>query len=381
MARSGGRRAGAGAPVGDLAPVVYARGRVRILDQRRIPESVAWISCRTWRDVRDAIRDMAVRGAPAIGIAAAYGMVLAARAARVRPTAAGPTPSALLAELEEAAAGLSAARPTAVHLARAVRRQLERARAALREAGETEGDGADRRLAAALLREARRIEREEAEASRQIAGFGAPLLPTGARVFTHCHTGALAAGGEGTALAVIRQAHREGRLAKVWVGETRPRLQGARLTLWELEAAGVPAVLVADSAAAWLMARGEVDCVVVGADRVARNGDVANKVGTLALAVLARHFGLPLYVAAPLSTFDAARATGAEIPIEERPADEVTHILGARVAPEGARAFNPAFDVTPAALVTAFVTERGVLRPPYSRAIAEARAAGPKAIG
>ncbi|MBX6350994.1 MAG: S-methyl-5-thioribose-1-phosphate isomerase, partial [Clostridia bacterium] len=355
-----------------LAPVVYARGRVWILDQRAIPDAVTWIGCASWREVRDAIRDMAVRGAPAIGIAAAYGMALAAREAEAGQ-AAGPSGEAL-ARLEEAARALRAARPTAVQLERAVLRQLERARTAQAARG-ADGDGRPRRLFPVLVREARRTEREEAAASRRIAAWGAPLLPERARVYTHCHTGALAAGGEGTALAVIREAHRAGRLHKVWVGETRPRLQGARLTLWELQAAGVPAVLVADGAAGWLMAKGMVDCVLVGADRVARNGDVANKVGTLALAILASRFQLPFLVAAPLSTFDRSVATGEDIPIEERPAEELTHVQGVKVAPPGASAYNPAFDVTPAELVTAFVTERGVLRPPIAPAIARARGA------
>jgi methylthioribose-1-phosphate isomerase len=302
-------------------PLRWAGDRLLVLDQRRLPGEEVWLPCRSWQEVAAAIRDLAVRGAPAIGIAAAYGLALAP---------AGERPAA--------AAGLKAARPTAVNLAWAV----------------------DRALAAAdPLAEARRIADEEAARCRAIARHGAALVPPGARALTICHTGALATGGCGTALGVLAEAHRQGRLRELVVCETRPLLQGARLTMWECGRLGLPARLIVDAAAAQCMRRGEVDLVITGADRIAANGDTANKIGTYALAVLARHHGLPFYVAAPSSSFDPGAATGDDIPVEERDPQEVLR-LG---APAGARASNPAFDVTPAALITAWVTEDGVRRP------------------
>jgi methylthioribose-1-phosphate isomerase len=304
------------------APLRWRDGALEILDQRRLPGAEVWLRCATWRDVAEAVRTLAVRGAPAIGIAAAYGVALAAPGER-----------------SVAAAGLKAARPTAVNLAWAV----------------------DRALAAAdPLREAEAVAAEEAARCEAIAAAGAALVPAGARALTICHTGALAAGGPGTALGVLVRAHREGRLREVVACETRPLLQGARLTMWECMRLGVPARLIVDGAAALLMRRGEVDLVMAGADRIAVNGDTANKIGTYALAVLARHHGLPFYVAAPGSTVDPAAADGGAIPVEERDPDEVLRIG----APAGARASNPAFDVTPAELITAWITERGVVRTP-----------------
>jgi methylthioribose-1-phosphate isomerase len=289
---------------------------------------VAWLRCETPEQVADAIRSLAVRGAPAIGIAAAYGMALAS----------SPAAAAKL---------LRGARPTAVNLGWAVERAL------------AAGDP---------LELARRIHSEQRAADRELARLGAELFSAGDRALTHCNAGALATGGYGTAGGILRAAWERGRLEQVWVDETRPLLQGARLTAWELGRAGIPPRVIADSSAGVLMARGLVDRVVVGADRVAANGDVANKVGTYPLAVLAARHEIPFYVAAPLSTLDPATATGAGIPIEQRDPAEV---LGS-AAPEGSDALNLAFDVTPAELVGALVTEAGVLHPPFQDSIARA---------
>ena len=326
-----------------LRPVLYDDGRdeVRLLDQRLLPSEETWLALVTAEEVADAIRTMAVRGAPAIGVAAAYGLAVEARR--------GASPE----RLREAAALIARARPTAVNLEWAVRRMSRRI-------GEP---------AAAILAEAHAIRDEDEAACRCIGALGAPLLPPGARVLTHCNAGALATAAYGTALGIVRASHEAGRLEHVFADETRPFFQGARLTAWELQRDGIPVTLLTDGMAGWLMQRGEISCVVVGADRIAANGDVANKIGTYGLAVLARHHELPFYVAAPWSTFDPSLATGAGIPIEERPSDEVVRIFGRLVAPEGVPARYPAFDVTPAALVTAIVTERGVLRAPYGPAI------------
>jgi len=298
--------------------------RVVVLDQRRLPDEEVELECRSAAEVAEAIRTLAVRGAPAIGIAAAYGYALAA--------ARGD-------DLDAAAATLAAARPTAVNLAWA----LHEVRAA--------DDPAAR---------ARELHREEVERCRQMALHAAALLDPGTRALTHCNTGGLATGGYGTALGALRAAHEQGRLDHVWVDETRPLLQGARLTAWELRGLGIPHAVIVDAAAGSLMAAGEVDCILVGADRIAANGDTANKVGTYSLAVLAGHHGLPFYVVAPTSTIDQETPSGEAIVIEERAADEVTARSPAR---------NPAFDVTPAALVTAIVTEVGVHRAPYSESL------------
>jgi methylthioribose-1-phosphate isomerase len=305
-------------------PVVlrFEDGALLVLDQRRLPAEETWLSCKSPEQVAEAIRSLAVRGAPAIGLAAAYGMALAG------------------ADRRAAAEALRAARPTAVNLAWAVERCLE---------------------ADDPLSEARRLHREQEAADRTIAALGAERFERGDRALTHCNAGALATGGYGTAGGVLRAAWERGRLAEVWVDETRPVLQGARLTAWELRRAGIPFRVIADSAAGGLMARGLVDRVVVGADRIAANGDVANKVGTYPLAVLAARHGVPFYVAAPASTLDRHTPSGPGIPIEERDPAEIG---------SGSEAYNPAFDVTPAELVTAVFTEAGVLEPPYDESIA-----------
>jgi methylthioribose-1-phosphate isomerase len=326
-----------------LRPVRYADGKdeVRLLDQRLLPGEETWLALVTADEVADAIRTLAVRGAPAIGVAAAYGLAVEARR--------GATPE----RLRAAAELLARARPTAVNLEWAVRRMSRRI-------GEP---------AAAILAEAHAIRDEDEAACRRIGALGAPLLPPEARVLTHCNAGALATAAYGTALGIVRAAREAGRLEHVFADETRPFFQGARLTAWELQRDGIPVTILTDGMAGWLMARGEISCVVVGADRIAGNGDVANKIGTYGLAVLARHHDIPFYVAAPWSTFDPSLSTGAGIPIEERSSDEVVRIFGRLIAPEGVPARYPAFDVTPASLVTAIVTERGVLRPPYGPAI------------
>jgi methylthioribose-1-phosphate isomerase len=338
-----------------LPTVDYQDDAVVLIDQRRLPDEEVYLRCLDHREVAVAIRDMAIRGAPAIGVAAAYGLALGMR----RSAAQGP---ALGEAFEAMARDLAATRPTAVNLFWAIARMRARF-ASLQAAG---GDA----LRRGLLDEARAIDAEDVRSCREIGERGADLLPEQARVLTHCNAGALATAGYGTALGVIRSAARRGKLVEVLADETRPYLQGARLTAWELLKEGIPTTLIADSMAGFLMARGEVNAVVVGADRIARNGDVANKVGTYPVAVLARENGVPFYVAAPLSTFDLATATGAEIPIEERAAEEVTHHGGRRLAPAGVKVRNPAFDVTPARYVTAIVCEKGVARPPYDQSLA-----------
>jgi methylthioribose-1-phosphate isomerase len=300
--------------------------RVVVLDQRRLPDEAVELECRSAAEVAAAIRAMAVRGAPAIGIAAAYGYALAAARGE---------------DLDEATAILAASRPTAVNLAWALARMRS-----------WDGDPAER---------ARAIHAEEVERCRRMAEHASELFGPGTRALTHCNAGGLATGGFGTAVGTLRHAYERALVTHVFVDETRPLLQGARLTAWELEASRVPHTVIADAAAASLMAAGEVDCVVTGADRIAANGDTANKIGTYGLAVLAAHHGLPLYVVAPTSTIDPATPTGAEIPIEERDGSEVTPRFAAR---------NPAFDVTPARLIAAIVTEAGVHRAPYAASLA-----------
>jgi methylthioribose-1-phosphate isomerase len=326
-----------------LSPLRFVDGRLELLDQRRLPAEEQWVACRTVDEVAVAIRDMIVRGAPAIGIAAAYGVAIGAAAGE---------------HLPDVIARLAATRPTAVNLFWALKRMKHRAEL-------DGGAGAD---AAALLREAIAIHAEDIAACRAIGRHGAALLPEGT-ILTHCNAGALATGGYGTALGVIRAAVAAGKRITVYADETRPFLQGARLTAWELQRSGIDVRLITDNMAAALMRRGEIQAVVVGADRIARNGDTANKVGTYGVALAARAHSLPMLVAAPLSTVDLATADGHAIPIEERDPREVTHLAGVAVAPRGVAVRNPAFDVTPAELVTAIVTEAGVARAPYAETL------------
>jgi methylthioribose-1-phosphate isomerase len=341
-----------------LSPVRFDDGALALLDQTLLPVEERWLVCHSAEDVADAIRRLAVRGAPAIGLAAAYGLVLAMKAAGD-----GGSPHE---RFERAAALLAGTRPTAVNL----RWALDRGR----EVVDAHANEPHAAVATTLLEAADRIAAQQRDADRRMGELGAELLEPGDRVLTHCNTGPLATGGGGTAGGVIAAAWEAGRLEHVWVDETRPLLQGARLTAWELMRAGIPFRLVTDASAGTLMARGLVDRVLVGADRIAMNGDVANKIGTYTVAVLAARHDVPFYVAAPLSTIDPATSTGDEIEIEERDGAEVTHVGEHAIAPDGAPAANFAFDVTPAELVAAIVTEGGVLRPPYGDSIAGALA-------
>jgi methylthioribose-1-phosphate isomerase len=328
-------------------------GALRILDQTCLPAEERWIEIADRDALIEALRSLRVRGAPAIGIAAAMGLVAALRAQARGGTAARER---FLDLVDETAEAIATARPTAVNLRWAMERMRRRARAA---------PGGPAEILGALRAEAQAIWDEDRAMCAAIAEHGQPLMRSRIRVLTHCNTGALATGGIGTALGVVLRAAERGLDPEVWVDETRPLWQGARLTAWELERAGVRHAVLPDSAAAALMGQGKVDLVLVGADRVARNGDVANKVGTYALAVLARHHGVPFYSVAPTSSFDPSCRDGARIAIEHRGADEVAAPFGVRVAPAGSAVFNPAFDLTPAALVTGHVTERGILHPPF----------------
>ena len=327
---------------------------LHLIDQRQLPARLVVLELRTAEAVAEAIRTMAVRGAPAIGVAAAFGLALAA--------AATPSEREVDAKLQHAASLLRQARPTAVNLGWAIDECLRRAAAE---------PGAPTR-ADALARAAQALADEDVETNQRIGRHGAALLSDGDAVLHHCNTGALATVDYGTALGVIRTAHEQGKRIRVLVDETRPRLQGARLTAWELQQYGIPYAIITDSAAGLLLQRGDVQAVLVGADRVAANGDVANKIGTYMLALAAHDNGVPFYCAVPTSTIDLATPDGSAIPIEERDPGEVLDLVhqGQRAAPEGSQALNPAFDITPARLVTAFITEVGVLHPPFIESLA-----------
>jgi methylthioribose-1-phosphate isomerase len=326
-------------------------GAVRIIDQRALPDARIERDLETGEAVADAIRTLQVRGAPLIGIAAAMGLVAGTRELR------GASREAFLSRIEELVRLLGATRPTAVNLRWALDRMA-------RVASQMPGQGTA--LWERLQAEANAVWEEDRAMCRRIGETGLPLVPSGANVLTHCNAGALATGGIGTALAPVYLAHDAGRRVHVFVDETRPMLQGARLTAWELTHAGIACTVIADAAAGSLMRRAAVDLVIVGADRIAANGDFANKIGTYSLAVLARHHGVPFYCAAPSSSVDAASADGDAIPIEQRPPEEVKSLAGRAVAPAAAAALNPAFDVTPARYVTGFVTDRGLEQPPFA---------------
>ena len=340
-----------------IHPILWDKKRktLTLLDQTLLPREETYLEYTDPAEVALAIRDLVVRGAPAIGCAAAYGVALAA----IRYT--GDDPGELSAAVREAMQALGRSRPTAVNLFWALDR-MEDLLDSLREKQCDE-------IRDALENEAIRIFAEDLAACRTMGDFGAELIPGNAKILTHCNAGALATAGYGTALGVIRSAHRDGKVSMVWVDETRPVLQGARLTAWEMVREGIPATLITDSMAGAIMAAGEVEFVVVGSDRIAANGDVANKIGTYTVAVLARRHNIPFIVAAPVSTIDFRIPTGEDIPIEERDPVEVMGYGSERWAPEGVKIYNPAFDVTPAELVTAIVTEKGVLAPPYPQAI------------
>ncbi len=326
-----------------------------MIDQRRLPQELAFVEFDDYRDVAWAIREMVIRGAPAIGAAAGFGLALVARHSRAT------TAAELLADLKGAADELRATRPTAVNLFWAVERMIGRAQALVDRPVED--------LVQDLIAEAQRIADEDVAINRRMGAHGAALIAHGCNILTHCNAGALATVDYGTALAVIRAAHEQGKRVHVWVDETRPRLQGARLTAWELLNEGIPMTLIADNAAGHLMRTGRVDLVLVGSDRTAANGDVANKIGTYKLAVLAQENGVPFYAVVPTSTIDLSLPNGDAIPIEERDPTEVTHVDGCQIAPEGIRVFNPAFDVTPHRYVTGIITENGIAYPPFDRSL------------
>ncbi|TDV27820.1 methylthioribose-1-phosphate isomerase [Paraburkholderia caballeronis] len=362
----GGQRMTAHAPhvpPSALPPTIEWRDdTLYLLDQTRLPQTCAVEAATTVEAVWRAIRELRVRGAPAIGVAAAYGLCVAMQPER------GLARDAFVARLEQQAAYLDSARPTAVNLRWALNRMLDVARRSA--ASDAAG------LYAQLVDEAARIHREDQALCEGIGEYGLPLIRAGAGVLTHCNAGALATTGIGTATAPLYRAHRDGVAFRVYADETRPLLQGARLTAYELHRGGLDVTLIADGMAASMMAQGLVDLVIVGTDRVAANGDFANKIGTLGVAIAARHFGIPFYVACPSSTLDLATARGADIVIEERRGDEVTHHGGRAMAPDGVRVRNPAFDVTPHDLVTGFITELGIVHAPFEASFKERFAAG-----
>jgi len=324
---------------------------VDLIDQTLLPSQYKVLHVTDEKTMWEAIKMLRVRGAPAIGIAAAYGLYLGVRNSRAADAA------TLIGEIEQVAQYLASARPTAVNLFWALERQKQVAR--------NNSQRTPDEIKTALLDEAHAMHREDLEASRAMGEFGASLFPQGGSFLTHCNAGGLATGGLGTALAPIFLLAERGKKVKVFAGETRPLLQGARLTTWELMKAGIDVTLICDSMAATVLSKKWVDAVIVGTDRVAANGDVANKIGTLGVALLAKHYAVPFYVAAPLSSIDMNLESGAEIPIEERNSEEVSKPLGVTFAPEGVKVFNPAFDVTPHELITAIITEKGIVRPPF----------------
>lgn len=334
--------------------------RVRILDQRRLPQEVRYLDCRDASSVAQAIRTMAIRGAPAIGVAAAMGIALAAKKTLSHQ------PESFLKSLKKVCREMSQTRPTAVNLFWAVDRMKK-------IVGQVYTHGVDA-TKERLVKEALNILKEDIEINRKIGMYGKRLIKNGGGVLTHCNAGALATGGYGTALGVIYAAWAEGKRFRVFADETRPQLQGTRLTAWELLQEKIPVTVITDNMAGWLMTKGEINLVLVGADRIARNGDTANKIGTYSLAVLSKWHDVPFYVAAPTSTLDLTLSSGLAIPIEERETKEVTHFRGFPVAPKGVKAFNPAFDVTPHSLIHAIITEKGVIRKPFERKLKRIKA-------
>ena len=326
--------------------IEWTAAGVVMIDQRLLPQQQVFVTCRTYQEVADAIKTMVIRGAPAIGVAAAMGVALGVRQN---------------ADFETVCNTLAATRPTAVNLFWAIDR-MRRLRASL------EGESREA-IAARMIEEAQQVRQEDIALCMAIGRHGAALVPDGKTVLTHCNAGALATAGYGTALGVIRAAVGAGKKIDVFADETRPFLQGARLTAWELQQDRIPTTLITDNMAGHFLRSGRIGCVVVGADRIASNGDVANKIGTYSVAVLAKENGVPFYVAAPVSTFDLTLASGDQIPIEQRPSSEVTHIFGVPVAPENIPVENPAFDVTPARYVTAIICEHGIAREPYKESL------------
>jgi len=339
---------------GMLRTIEWLDGKIRILDQSQLPREQTFADLDNYHDVVLAIKKMRVRGAPAIGVAVAYGIALGASSIKTA------NKDEFLAQLNQVMQAFAASRPTAVNLFQAINRMKKAAR----------GDGVAE-MKKSLINEAKRIHQEEVAATKQLSQLGAELIQDGFTVLTHCNAGPLATAGYGTALGVIKAAQEQGKKVSVFVTETRPLLQGARLTTWELMQEGIPVTLITDSMAGYFMRRGEIDCVIVGADRIAANGYTANKIGTYTLAVLANAHGIPFYVAAPTTTIDLSLTSGYQIPIEERSPEEVTHIQGVAIAPEGVRAANPAFDITPSQYITAIITEKGIIREPYTEGLKE----------
>ena len=336
-----------------MKAIEWLGDRVKILDQTRLPQKEAYLELVNYQDIASAIVELKIRGAPAIGVAGAYGIALGALKIEVE------SPGEFREKLRAVSQTIASTRPTARNLPRALERMLK-----------TAESGKDvEQIKKALVVEAIAIHSEEAEATQKLSQIGAELIENGFTILTHCNTGALATAGYGTALGIIRQAHERGKKLKVFATETRPLLQGARITAWELKQAGIPFKLITDSMAGYFMSRGEVDCVIVGADRIAANGDTANKIGTYTLAVLAKEHNIPFYVAAPTTTIDLSLASGDEIPIEERSPEELTRIQGVAIAPAGVKARNPAFDVTPHRYITAIITESGIMREPYTKGL------------
>jgi len=343
--------------IADVRPVDWENGKVKLIDQTRIPEDFITLEFSDYRDVAEAIRSMQVRGAPAIGVTAALGIALGAQHIDEVEQ------ERFLDRFYQIAEEFRTTRPTAVNLFWAIDRMI-------RAAEENSGASVDS-MKSALVREALDILEKDIEINKRIGKHGAELLSDGNTVLTHCNAGALATAGYGTALGVIRHAAESGKKISVIADETRPRLQGMKLTAWELVRYNIPVTVITDNMAAWAMSKGMVDCVVVGADRIAVNGDTANKVGTYGVAILAKEHNIPFYVAAPMSTIDFSLPDGAHIPIEERCSTEVTHIGDVRIAPEGVSVCNPSFDVTPAKYISGIITERGVIRPPFDLNIKE----------
>ena len=339
-----------------MRPIIWCDDHAELIDQTTLPVAEDWLTCSTYEEMADAIVTMKVRGAPAIGISAAYGLALAA----LKSEAADP--KALKQELEKAAEVLWATRPTAVNLFWAIKR--------MRGVWESLDDITS--IKKAIVEEAKALAAEDEDMCKAIGRHGAEVVPQHARILTHCNAGALATGDYGTALGVIRAAHEQGKVDLVWVDETRPFLQGARLTAWELMKDNIPCRLICDNMSGHFMQHGQIDMAVVGADRITADGFAANKIGTYAVAILCKYHNIPFYVAAPYSTIDATLHDGKDIPIEERKATEVTHIRGCQIAPSGVPVANPAFDVTPPELISGIITERGIFRAPYKESLAKA---------
>lgn len=335
--------------------IEFKNERLYLIDQRKLPEELSIFECQNYKDVVFAIKEMIVRGAPAIGVTGAYGLVLAAK------EFINLSKEEFFRKIKESAQIIGNSRPTAVNLMWAVKR--------MEDIMEANNDKSNEEIYKALLDEAKAIEKEDLETNKSIARYGNEIIPENSTILTHCNTGALATVGYGTALGVIREAHYSGKNISVFADETRPRLQGAKLTAWELVQEGIPVTLIPDSVAPVLIRDGKIDVIIVGADRIASNGDTANKIGTYMLSQIAKDFNVPFYVAAPISTIDFDIKSGEQIVIEERDISEVTHIDGIRIAPEGVKVYNPAFDVTPHENITGIITEKGIIKPPYVKNI------------